>query len=81
MQGSGAKTAISSTMINTGVKAFQIPLIVGGGIRTPEMAASAAEARCRHHRCWKCNRKDPNLVKEMSIAVHEKSKAMSEEMG
>lgn len=79
--GSGAKTAISSTMINTVSEGIQIPLIVGGGIRTPEMAASAAEAGADIIVVGNAIEKDPNLVKEMSIAVHEKSKALSEEMG
>ncbi|HMU02056.1 MAG TPA: geranylgeranylglyceryl/heptaprenylglyceryl phosphate synthase, partial [Saprospiraceae bacterium] len=42
--GSGAKNPISESMINTVSSAINIPLIVGGGISTPEKAAANAKA-------------------------------------
>ncbi|MBR4217112.1 MAG: geranylgeranylglyceryl phosphate synthase family protein, partial [Candidatus Methanomethylophilaceae archaeon] len=42
--GSGADRPVPPEMIRAVKKAISIPLIVGGGIRTPEAAAAAREA-------------------------------------
>ena len=42
--GSGAKIPVSEEMIRTVRKSIQVPLIVGGGIRTPEKAAANCQA-------------------------------------
>jgi phosphoglycerol geranylgeranyltransferase len=42
--GSGAKTPVPSEMIRTVKHVIDIPLIVGGGIRTKEQAVAAASA-------------------------------------
>lgn len=42
--GSGAQQAVSAEMIRAVKQTVDLPLIVGGGIRTPESARSAAQA-------------------------------------
>jgi phosphoglycerol geranylgeranyltransferase len=42
--GSGADTPVAAAMIRAVKKAVRIPVIVGGGIRTPEVAKEAIEA-------------------------------------
>ncbi|MDR0887732.1 MAG: geranylgeranylglyceryl/heptaprenylglyceryl phosphate synthase [Candidatus Methanoplasma sp.] len=42
--GSGAPTPVPPEMVTAVKKALTVPLIVGGGIRTPEAAAAAREA-------------------------------------
>ncbi len=42
--GSGAQTPISPAMIHTVKQTVDLPLIVGGGMRTPESAVKAAKA-------------------------------------
>ncbi len=45
--GSGAKLPVPEEMIRMVVKSVAIPIIVGGGITTPELAAKAAKAGAR----------------------------------
>ena len=42
--GSGASFSVSSSMIESVKQNISIPLIVGGGIRTPELAAEKFKA-------------------------------------
>ena len=42
--GSGAKLPVPEEMIRMVAKSVEIPIIVGGGITTPELAAKAAKA-------------------------------------
>jgi len=42
--GSGAEHSVPEAMITTEKNQISIPLIVGGGIRTPEIAAQEVEA-------------------------------------
>jgi phosphoglycerol geranylgeranyltransferase len=69
--GSGAKTPISESMIELVSSAIQIPLIVGGGIRTPEKAAANARAGADVIVVGNAVEKDPSLITEMAAAVHE----------
>lgn len=68
--GSGAKHPVPTEMIKAANKALNIPLIVGGGIRTPEKAKAAAEAGADIIVIGNILEKDPKLVIDLSIAIH-----------
>jgi len=68
--GSGAKKPVSETMIEAVSGAISIPLIVGGGIRTPEKALANLKAGADIIVVGDAIEKDPNLVLEMAAAVH-----------
>ncbi len=70
--GSGAPTPISQELIESVNGAISIPLIVGGGIRTPEKAAANARAGADVVVVGNSIEKDPGLVLEMAAAVHGK---------
>ncbi len=69
--GSGAKNPVSESMIDLVSGGLSIPLIVGGGIRTPEKAFANAKAGANAIVVGNAIEKDPNLIIEMSHAVHE----------
>jgi phosphoglycerol geranylgeranyltransferase len=71
--GSGAKSPISESMIQTVSSGINIPLIIGGGISTPEKAAANAKAGADVIVVGNAIEKDPGLIKELSVAVHEQS--------
>jgi phosphoglycerol geranylgeranyltransferase len=68
--GSGAKKPISASMIEAVSSTINIPLIVGGGIRTPEKALETAKAGADIIVVGNALEKNPNLIIEMSEAVH-----------
>ena len=68
--GSGAKNPIPESMINTVSSGLQVPLIVGGGIRTPEKARVNAEAGADVIVVGNALEKDPELLFELADAVH-----------
>ncbi|MFQ5447703.1 MAG: geranylgeranylglyceryl/heptaprenylglyceryl phosphate synthase [Saprospiraceae bacterium] len=68
--GSGAPNPISEDIIESVSNAISIPLIVGGGIRTPEKAAANARAGADVIVVGNAIEKDSNLVLEMAEAVH-----------
>ena len=68
--GSGAKNPVSPQMIAKVRKAVDLPIIVGGGIRTPEQAASAAQAGADLIVVGNQLEKNAELVFEMAQAVH-----------
>ena len=68
--GSGAHTPVSTSMIESVSSAIQVPLIVGGGIRTPEKALANVQAGADVIVVGYAIEKDPILVKEMAEAVH-----------
>ena len=68
--GSGALNPVSETMIETVSSAIQIPLIVGGGIRTPEKALANAKAGADVIVVGNAIENDPGLIHEMAAAVH-----------
>ncbi len=74
--GSGAKTPVTAEMIEAVNGATDIPLIVGGGIRTPERAAASARAGADLIVVGNAIEKDPGLIEEMAAAVHEQSAGM-----
>ena len=72
--GSGAKTPVSTSMIENVAGAINIPLIVGGGIRTPEKAQENVLAGADLIVVGNAIEKDPALIREMSIAIHSPNK-------
>ena len=72
--GSGAKNPVSTSMIENVAGATQIPLIVGGGIRTAEKAYENVKAGADLIVVGNAIEKDPMLIKEMASAIHNQSK-------
>ncbi len=68
--GSGAKNPISTEMIEAVSGSIDIPLIIGGGIRTPEKAAENVAAGADLIVVGNAIEKDPALITDMSLAVH-----------
>jgi phosphoglycerol geranylgeranyltransferase len=68
--GSGAPNPVSEDIIESVSNAISIPLIVGGGIRTPEKAHANARAGADVIVVGNAIEKDPDLVLEMAEAVH-----------
>jgi putative glycerol-1-phosphate prenyltransferase len=71
--GSGAKAPITDSMITKVSNAVECPLIVGGGIRTPELCHAKALAGADVVVVGDAIEKDPSLVMEMAAAVHSAS--------
>ena len=69
--GSGAKNPIPDEMIHAVSSAINIPLIVGGGIRTPEKIQANILAGADIIVVGTALEEDPVLIHEMSAAVHE----------
>ena len=68
--GSGAARPVPETMIKRVKSAINIPLIVGGGIRTPEQAVKACKAGADVVVVGNAAEKDPDLIAKMAAAVH-----------
>jgi len=68
--GSGAKRAITESMIEAVAKQIHIPLIVGGGITEPEKAYRNCKAGADVIVIGNAIEKDPALIMEMSSAIH-----------
>lgn len=68
--GSGARMPITEHMIQRVSSSIDIPLIVGGGIRTPEKAYLNCKAGADVIVVGNAIEKDIQLIKEMSDAVH-----------
>ena len=68
--GSGAKNPVPLEMIEAVSGALSVPLIVGGGIRTPERALQNVQAGADVIVVGDALERDPGLVKEMAAAVH-----------
>lgn len=69
--GSGARQPVTEAMIHAVSIHTQIPLIVGGGIRTPEQARAAASAGADMVVVGNALEKDMSLLKSLSEAVHQ----------
>ena len=67
--GSGARIPISSEMIESVSTATDIPLIVGGGIRTPEKAKENIEAGADVIVVGNAFEKDPSLIMSIAQAI------------
>jgi phosphoglycerol geranylgeranyltransferase len=68
--GSGAKRAITETMIEKVARNIEIPLIIGGGITEPEKAYRNCKAGADVIVVGNAIEKDVTLIKEISNAVH-----------
>lgn len=68
--GSGARRAISETMIEKVASCIEVPLIVGGGITHPEKAYLNCKAGADVIVVGNAIEKDPTLIKEIASAVH-----------
>ncbi len=68
--GSGAKRAISESMIEKVAGCIDVPLIIGGGITNPEKAYLNCKAGADVIVVGNAIEKDPALIREMAAAVH-----------
>jgi len=68
--GSGAQRAIPKEMIAQVAKHIDIPLIIGGGITTPEKAIENCQAGADIIVVGNAIEKDPQLIKAIANAVH-----------
>jgi len=68
--GSGAEKTISPSMIKTVSKAINIPLIIGGGIRTPEAVEQVCSAGADIVVIGNVIETNPDLLQDLSIAAH-----------
>jgi putative glycerol-1-phosphate prenyltransferase len=68
--GSGARKPISIPMIRNVSQSISIPLIVGGGISSPEKAAANIQAGADLIVVGNAIEKDPSLIIDISQAVH-----------
>ncbi len=71
--GSGAKTPITEKMISAVCSQISVPLIVGGGITSPEKAAANCRAGADIIVVGNAIEKDPQLIMAVAKAVHESS--------
>jgi phosphoglycerol geranylgeranyltransferase len=68
--GSGAKRAVSIQTIKAVSTHIEVPLIVGGGIRTPEAAYAACKAGADVVVVGNAIEKDPAIITEIAAAIH-----------
>jgi len=68
--GSGAKRPITESMIEMVARHIEIPLLVGGGINTPEKAYLNCKAGADVIVVGNAIEKDSSIIKEMAAAVH-----------
>ena len=69
--GSGALMPVSTSMISKVSQMIKIPLIVGGGIKTPEAAAEAVKAGADVVVIGTAFEKEPELLQQFAKAIHE----------
>lgn len=68
--GSGAEFPVSPSMISKVKENISIPLIVGGGIRTPEQALKSCQAGADMIVVGNAIEKDYSCLKEIAQAIH-----------
>lgn len=69
--GSGAIKPVSTQMIKEVSTQLEVPLIVGGGIRSAEAAIAACEAGADMVVIGNALEKEPSLIEKISKAIHE----------
>jgi phosphoglycerol geranylgeranyltransferase len=69
--GSGARKAVAETMIAAVSQQISVPIVVGGGINTPEKAYLNCKAGADIIVVGNAIEKDIMLMKEMSAAIHQ----------
>ncbi len=72
--GSGAQNPISTDMIEAVSNTIEIPLIVGGGIKTPEKAYENAKSGANLIVVGDAIEKNPDLLPEIADAIHSLNK-------
>lgn len=77
--GSGAEREVSKKMISTVRKSVNLPLIVGGGINTPQKAQNALEAGADLIVIGNALEKDPELLTEISDTAYEWNRSATAE--
>jgi len=75
--GSGARNAIPESMVSAVAQRIEIPLIIGGGIRTGEKAYNICKAGADIIVVGNAIEKEPALIQEISEAVHAHNKETS----
>lgn len=75
--GSGALHPVSAKMITTVHKSVQLPIIVGGGINSPELASEALQAGADVVVVGNGIEKNPNLLIEVAEKVQDKNAALN----
>ena len=75
--GSGAENAISKKMINLISKSVDIPLIIGGGIKTPQKAIEVLEAGADIVVVGNAIETNPNLLKEITDGIQKLNEKVS----
>ena len=75
--GSGAQIPISSELIREVSDSIEVPLIIGGGIKTPEKARENVENGADVIVIGNAIEKDPMLITDMSIAIHSYQKTQA----
>jgi phosphoglycerol geranylgeranyltransferase len=68
--GSGARVPVSNNMITAVSRQINIPLITGGGIKTPEKALDNCNAGADVIVVGNSIERNPNLIEEISESVH-----------
>ncbi|MBL7778118.1 MAG: geranylgeranylglyceryl/heptaprenylglyceryl phosphate synthase [Chitinophagales bacterium] len=68
--GSGALTTVSPKLVHAVKQQVQVPVIVGGGIKTPEAADALCRAGADVLVVGNVLEKSPELLMEISLAVH-----------
>ena len=68
--GSGAKKSVTESMIEVVSRKIEVPLVVGGGINTPEKAYRNCKAGADLIVVGNAIEKDSSLIREMSDAIH-----------
>jgi putative glycerol-1-phosphate prenyltransferase len=68
--GSGAKNCVPAAMIKKVSSGIQVPLIVGGGINTPEKAVKACKAGADVIVVGNALEKNRSLLKKIAAAIH-----------
>jgi len=69
--GSGAKQKVSSTMIEQVAKNVKLPVIVGGGIKTPQQAFESCKAGADIIVAGNAFEQNAELIIDMAQAVHQ----------
>ena len=78
--GSGARRAISESMIEKVAGVIEVPLVVGGGITDPEKAYLNCKAGADVIVIGNAIEKNSSLIKEMSTAIHSVSDKKAEKL-
>jgi len=75
--GSGAEREVNKKMISTVRKAVDVPLVVGGGINTPQKALNALEAGADLIVIGNALEKSPELLTEIAEKVYDWNQTVS----